>query len=103
MLNCNGRFILAAVIVIFFNLTAFAQIASNRFALILEDPPVSAKATSREEMLNSAASRNYRQQIAARQQSIRAELASRKIQVTSATETLLNPPSSPSSARNASN
>jgi uncharacterized protein (TIGR03437 family) len=69
---------------------ASGQIASNRFALILEDPPVSAKATSRAEMLNSTASRNYRQQIAARQQSIRAELASRKIQVTSSTDTVLN-------------
>jgi minor extracellular serine protease Vpr len=88
--NCNGKFILAAVIVFSIHVAAFGQIAPNRFALILEDPPVSAKATSREEMLNSTASRNYRQQIAARQQSIRTELASRKIQVTSSADTVMN-------------
>ncbi len=67
----------------------FAQIAPNRYALILEDPPVSSRISSRQE-LQSASARTQGQQIAARQQTLRTSLASRKIQVTGSADTLLN-------------
>ena len=67
----------------------FAQFASNRYTLILEDPPVASQFTSKTAM-RSARAGDYRQQIEARQQALRAELAARKIQVTGSVSTLLN-------------
>jgi uncharacterized protein (TIGR03437 family) len=66
------------------------QIAANRYALILEDPPAASKATSRDQILRSSATASYRQQIQARQQDIRLQLATRKIEVTTSTDTVLN-------------
>lgn len=66
------------------------QIAANRYALILEDPPAASKAASRDQILRSSATASYRQQIQARQQEIRSQLAARKIEVTASTDTVLN-------------
>jgi minor extracellular serine protease Vpr len=68
---------------------ALAQTAPKRFALVLDDPAVSGRFASREEMQSTAA-RSYRQQIEARQQSLRKELASRSVQVTGSVSTVLN-------------
>lgn len=66
-----------------------APVAPNRYTLILEDPPVSDRYHSRTQ-LDSIEARNYRQQVEARQQSLRAELAARNFQVTGSVSTLLN-------------
>ena len=68
---------------------AFSQAAPNRYALILEDPPVSDRFASRTE-LDSASARTYRQQIEVKQQLLRKELATRNFQVTGSVSTLLN-------------
>jgi uncharacterized protein (TIGR03437 family) len=71
-------------------LPLLGQTAANRYALILEDPPAALKATSRDQMLRSSATSSYRQLIQARQQEIRSQLAARRIQVTTSTDTVLN-------------
>ena len=68
---------------------AFAQTIPNRYALILDDPPVSRQFASRAE-LDSVNGRNYRRQIEARQQTLRDQLAARDIAVTSSVSTVLN-------------
>ncbi|HZT31048.1 MAG TPA: S8 family serine peptidase [Bryobacteraceae bacterium] len=67
----------------------FAQVAANRYALILEDPPVSSRISSKEAMQSTTA-KSYAQQIAAKQRLVRTELASRNIRVTGSADTLLN-------------
>jgi uncharacterized protein (TIGR03437 family) len=67
----------------------FAQLAPNRYTLLLEDPPVAERFARREEML-SAAGATFRAQIEAKQRTVMAELASRKIQVNGSTATLIN-------------
>src|ERR1700730_12514463 len=66
-----------------------AQSAPNRYALILEDPPVSERFTTREATA-SAAGTSYRQQIEAKQQRLRQELGSRNIPVTGSVSMLTN-------------
>lgn len=66
-----------------------AQVASNRYALILEDPPVSARFESRAG-IQSAEAKSYQKQIVSRQKAVRDALASKKIQVTASASTLLN-------------
>jgi uncharacterized protein (TIGR03437 family) len=66
-----------------------AQPVSNRYALILQDSPVSARFASRE-AIHTTGAMDYRQQIEARQRTLRTELASRKVQVTGSVSTLLN-------------
>ena len=68
---------------------AIAQVLPGRYILILQDPPVSSRFSSKAELESSAAA-TYRHQIEARQSSIRQELAARKIAVTSSTSVLLN-------------
>ena len=68
---------------------AFAQVVANRYTLLLEDPPVSARFTARAAM-QSAAALQYRTQIEARQTAVLGELASRNIAVTGRVSTLLN-------------
>jgi len=78
--------------VLLFAVTAaavFAQSSRTRYALILEDPPVSERFASREER-ESLTARSYRQQVEARQQILRTELTTRKIQITGSVSTLLN-------------
>jgi uncharacterized protein (TIGR03437 family) len=67
----------------------FAQTAANRYALILEDPPVSERFATRE-ATESAAGTSYRQQIEAKQQRLRQELAGRNITVTGSVTMLTN-------------
>jgi minor extracellular serine protease Vpr len=82
-----------------------AQASRTRYALILEDPPVSERFAVRAER-ESLAAKNYRQQVEARQQVLRRELNNRRIQVTGSVSTLLNAVfvmSRPESARELSN
>ena len=81
--------ILLTFLAILNSLPLVAQLASNRYALILEDPPVSSKYTTTE-AARSAEARNYRGQIQSRQQTLRNELASRKVPVVGSADTLLN-------------
>jgi uncharacterized protein (TIGR03437 family) len=68
---------------------AVAQFAPNRYALVLEDPPLSSQITGREASRQVAATA-YAQQIEARQQSLMHDLAGRGIPVTSRVSTLAN-------------
>jgi len=68
---------------------AFGQTAHNRYALILEDPPVSERFATRA-ATESSAGKSYRQQIEAKQQLLRAELKSRNIPVTGSVSMLTN-------------
>ncbi len=61
----------------------------DRFALILEDPPVSARFASREET-RSSAGRTYQNQVQARQRLVRTELTARHIAIVGAVDTVLN-------------
>jgi minor extracellular serine protease Vpr len=70
---------------------AFAQ-THNRlaeYALVLEDPPVAQKAQSRV-ALQSAAAQAHLQKIRGAQSRVLAELATRKVRVTSTSQTLVN-------------
>src|SRR5260370_19489579 len=69
--------------------TVLAQANRTRYALILEDEPVSERFVAKEER-ESLAARSYRQQVEARQQTVRTELTARKIQITGSVSTLLN-------------
>ena len=66
-----------------------AQLAPNRYALILADEPVTSRFAARDQ-LQSVAGRNYRQQIEARQQAVRDQLAQRNIRVTASASMLMN-------------
>jgi minor extracellular serine protease Vpr len=66
-----------------------ARPASNRYALLLDDPPVSKFYSSRESMRSAAAS-TYRQQIRAKHAAVKSEIASRGLFVTGEVDTLLN-------------
>jgi minor extracellular serine protease Vpr len=66
-----------------------ARPASNRYALVLEDPPVSQFYPSREAMRSAVAS-TYRQQIRAKHANLRSEIASRGLVVTGESDTILN-------------
>ena len=66
-----------------------AQFVPNRYTLLLEDPPVSSRFVSREEMGTQAA-QAYRQQIETRQSAILRTLASRSITVTGSVTEVLN-------------
>src|SRR5260221_353783 len=69
--------------------TLLAQANRTRYALILEDPPVSERFVA-SEARESVAARDYRQQVEARQQTLRTELTARRIQFTGSVSTLLN-------------
>ncbi|MGD0497829.1 MAG: S8 family serine peptidase [Bryobacteraceae bacterium] len=70
-------------------LPAFAQFATNRYALILADPPVSARFATREG-LATAEALAYRRQVESRQQTVLQELETRGIPVSGSVSTLLN-------------
>src|SRR5215472_7014562 len=61
----------------------------NRYVLILADPPVAQRFTTRDQV-RSAAAGTYRSQIVARQAALRRDLASRNIRVEGAVSTVLN-------------
>jgi minor extracellular serine protease Vpr len=77
------------LLVVGFAATGMAQYAPNRYALFLEDPPVSARFTTREEMRTTAGVA-YRQQIESAQEAVKRDLESRNIQVAGSVSTLLN-------------
>jgi len=85
----NFKFVLSFVVVGITIWPVFAQRAPNRYAVILEDPAVSAQFGSRTRMKNPEA-QEYRRQIVFKQNALRKELASRNIQVTGAVSRLLN-------------
>ena len=66
-----------------------AQFAANRYAIILEDPPIASKLTGNNR-LSTAAVESYARQIEARQQAIERELTGRGLAVTSRVSTLAN-------------
>jgi minor extracellular serine protease Vpr len=66
-----------------------AQPVSNRYALVLEDPPVSRFYAARETMFSATAT-TYRQQIRTKHAALRAEIATRGWTVTGEVDTLLN-------------
>jgi minor extracellular serine protease Vpr len=66
-----------------------AQRASNRYALILSDPPAAARFSSRASLM-SAQGLAYRQSVERAQSGLRQELNSRKIRVAGSVSTLLN-------------
>ena len=70
---------------------AFAQTRSRlaEYALVLEDPPVAQKAQSRV-ALQSAAAQAHLQKVRGAQSRVLAELATRKVRVTSTSQTLVN-------------
>ena len=71
------------------SLPAFSQALADRYTLILQDAPVSARFAHRDQMASPAAL-VYRQQIETAQAAVRGELASRHVQVTSASSLLIN-------------
>lgn len=83
----NRAFFIIAICLI--GASGFAQFAPNRYTLILADPPVATRFAS-QESLRSAEALNYRERIQAQQRALRAELASRNIQVTTSVSDLLN-------------
>ncbi len=68
---------------------ALSQTAPNRYALILEDPPVAERFASRE-TTRSVAAQSYQKQIAAKQRALRGELDTHHIVITGSADTLLN-------------
>src|SRR5712671_2832834 len=68
---------------------ASAQIIPNRYILMLEDPPVSARFSTRADLQGAQASA-YRRQIEARQAAVKMELESRKFTVTGSVSLLQN-------------
>src|ERR1700682_3762167 len=82
-------FFLHAVLLTVAASTLFAQSNRTRYALILEDPAVAATFAARDAR-ESVAARGYRQQVEARQQTLRRELTTRRIQTTGSVSTLLN-------------
>jgi len=84
-----SRFAVLVCGLVFLGTSAFGQFIPNRYTVVMEDPPLSARFASREEM-QSAAAATYRQQIETRQAAVVRELESRNIKVTGSTSTLLN-------------
>jgi minor extracellular serine protease Vpr len=82
-------FFLRFVLFVLAALTLLAQGNRTRYALILDDPPVSERFAAGEAR-ESLVARSYRQQVEARQQALRTELNTRAIQITGSVSTLLN-------------
>src|ERR1035441_597113 len=70
-------------------LPGFGQYARNRYALILQDEPVTSRFATREQ-LHTAAADGYRQQLALRQTAVRQELARRGVPIISSVSEVLN-------------
>jgi uncharacterized protein (TIGR03437 family) len=70
-------------------LPAFGQNYSGHYAVILKDSPVAQRFAAREAM-RAPEAESYRRQIATAQDSLRAEMAARKIPVVASVDTLLN-------------
>ncbi|MFN7922441.1 MAG: S8 family serine peptidase [Bryobacteraceae bacterium] len=68
---------------------AQAQVAANRYTLILEDPPVAERFATREGT-RSAEAKRYQAHIETRQKALKAELMARHIEVTGSVSLVLN-------------
>src|SRR2546425_12490346 len=79
----------AASCLLFAVVPAGAQFVSNRYTLLLEDPPVSSRFVSREQMRTQAAEA-YRRELETRQAAVVKTLGSRGIQVTGSASEVLN-------------
>src|ERR1700688_2963656 len=91
-LKRNAILIIAVAVAVapaIFAQSASTQSTSSRYALILEDPPVTERFATHD-AAESVEGRSYRQQLEATQQSLRKELASRHITVTGSVTMLTN-------------
>ena len=79
----------SSILFVFSALPSFAQTGMDHYALFMADEPVASRFASRTE-LQSAAARNYQQQIELRQQALRGELAARNYRVSGSVSTTLN-------------
>src|ERR1035441_205253 len=70
-------------------LPGFGQYARNRYALILQDEPVTSRFATREQ-LHTAAADGYRRQLAQRQSAVRQELERRGVPIISSVSETLN-------------
>jgi uncharacterized protein (TIGR03437 family) len=68
---------------------AFAQGSARQYTLILEDPPVASRFSSREAMITAEAGQ-YRSQIAAKQALVRQQLKAKHVSVIGSVSTVLN-------------
>ncbi len=89
MPHSMGRAASLLVLTLIASYPGFSQIAPNRYTLVLEDQPVAERFVGREAVQSSAAV-DYRQQIEAKQMSLRSSLASTRIQVTGYASTFAN-------------
>jgi len=78
-----------ALLVCLSSSVAFGQFIPNRYTVILQDPPVSARFTSRE-TLQSGPAVAYRRQVEARQAEVARAMESHNVRVTGTESTLLN-------------
>src|SRR6516164_2949346 len=69
--------------------SAFAQFATNRYAVFLADPPVAERFAGRA-AVESPAATSYRQQVETRQRDVIRELGARNFHITGSVSTLLN-------------
>src|SRR5438067_13151921 len=67
---------------------AWAQ-TTHHYAVFLEDPPVAEQFHSKEHLVSTAAL-TYRRQIQGKQEKLRAVLATRRVTITGAADTILN-------------
>lgn len=81
--------VLCSLALIVFSDAANAQTARNRYALILEDSPVSTRFGTRG-TARGAEAQTYRQQVETRQQGLKGELRSRNVQITGSVSTVQN-------------
>jgi uncharacterized protein (TIGR03437 family) len=79
----------AILLFTFFGLPAHAQRISNHYAIVLSDPAIADRFTTREATRSDAAV-SYRRQIEQRQESLKTELASRRFNVLGSVSTLSN-------------
>ncbi len=88
-MNMTRRAARFLAIIILNSAAVSAQIIPNRYILMLEDPPVSAKFSTRAD-LQGAAAGAYRKQIEDKQTAMKKELESRNLSVTGSVSVLLN-------------
>src|SRR5258706_5715881 len=82
---------ISLLLVVFFTfvVSGLSQTVPNHYTLILEDPPVINRITGRENLQRAEAT-TFRQQIVAKQRTIRAQLDALHISVHGSAETVMN-------------
>src|SRR5438046_10056338 len=85
----NARCVRLSVLFLSAAIPGIAQIYSDQYALILKDPPVTARFAGREAMRSTAAE-SYRQQIVRTHEAVRKEAAARAIAVTGSADVVMN-------------